>query len=1060
MARIDPVARQLILASAGSGKTYRLSSQLIALLAAEEAPESILASTFTRKAAGEILDRVLVRLARAGLDEAAAKELADQLAVPGVDRQRCLELLTNLTRRMHRLNIGTLDSFFMRTVGSFALELGLPPRWTIGDEVGEQLLRADAVHAMLRAPEASPDDHAAQLVELVRLIHRGDAGRSIHRTLLAMMDGLHEIDRQTRGVEPDPWRRIQAPAGYPPLSDDQLEEHLEALAAVEVPTTQKGTPNVAWQKALAQVYETVARRDWEAMIEIGLVGKLLAGEGQFSRQPIPDDFRAAMEPLIEQAKAELLRRLVHQADAMAQLVRRYDAELQRLRRQRGQYSFGEVTHTLAEADPQGAGLDIFYRLDGRMRHLLLDEFQDTSVTQWHALAPLVGEHLAHADGDRASLIVADPKQSIYGWRGAAPNLVYQVRDDYALAEEPMHHSYRSSQVVLDLVNEVFDGIATNPVLAAEAEAVADWARAFEPHEAKRDLPGHVRITVAPKADDSRQQAGLTLRRAADRVVELAGQMPEREIGVLVRTNAAVARMIFELRQRDLYASEEGGNPLTDSPAVVSVLAVLTLADHPDDRLARYHVARTPIGPVVGLTDHEDGRTARRVAHAVRRSLLVNGYGPTLQAWVDRLADQCSPRDLRRLLQLVELGCRFEQEATIRPGRFVQLVRARRIEDPTTAPVRVMTVHQSKGLEFDAVVLPELDASMLKGGGHAAVMYRREHPTGPITAVFPYLKKSLRDLFPQTQPLFEQQRARQVRDALSVLYVAMTRAKHAVHLVIAPPGKSETAVSPARIVRAALGPDRDVEPDDPAWHEAGDPDWWRRADDASAAAATPETIELAPRLAPSSPETRRLLPRRSPSQLEGGPAVDLTQVLRLDSGEARHRGSIVHGWCERIGWLEDGLPDDDELRAVARRLAPAIEDDELDRLLDRFGRQIEAPAIEAMLRRDRYGAADPTGLALHRELPFVQRTDDGLLRGNFDRVVVIREDGRPTAAEVIDFKTDRLDGADAAALADRAEHYRPQLEAYRDAAARRFRLDPAQVRAYLLFLDAGVAREVG
>src|SRR5690606_37429261 len=137
-------------------------------------------------------------------------------------------------------------------------------------------------------------------------------------------------------------------------------------------------------------------------------------------------------------------------------------------------------------------------------------------------------------------------------------------------------------------------------------AAKRWLDDFRSHSAAREgLPGYVAIEVGPD-DEGRGGARPRLfEYAAARVAELAAAHPDRTIGVLTRTNAAVARLFLELRRRDLPVSQEGGNPLTDAAPCEAVLALLRLADHPGDTIARYHVAETPLGRAVGFTDHTD-----------------------------------------------------------------------------------------------------------------------------------------------------------------------------------------------------------------------------------------------------------------------------------------------------------------------------------------------------------------------------------------------------------------------------------------------------------------------
>ena len=155
----------LIRASAGTGKTFQLSNRYLGLMQAGAMPDQILATTFTRKAAGEILDRVVVRLAEAALNEPARRELAKWLSSPSLSQDRCHQLLQVLIRQLHRLKICTLDSFFAQLAGSFSLELGLPPDSAHHRAIARQLLakRGDRDDAQERLESRSaaarpPDD--------------------------------------------------------------------------------------------------------------------------------------------------------------------------------------------------------------------------------------------------------------------------------------------------------------------------------------------------------------------------------------------------------------------------------------------------------------------------------------------------------------------------------------------------------------------------------------------------------------------------------------------------------------------------------------------------------------------------------------------------------------------------------------------------------------------------------------------------------------------------------------------------------------------------------------
>ena len=159
----------LIRASAGTGKTFQLSNRYIGLLHSGVMPDQILATTFTRKAAGEILDRVVVRLAKAALNDQARIDLTGFLGLETLSADCCHELLGRLIQHLHRLRVSTLDAFFAQLAGSFSLELGLPPGWRIVEELHDAYLRSEAIEVMLSS------NSSRDVEQLVHLMAKGEA---------------------------------------------------------------------------------------------------------------------------------------------------------------------------------------------------------------------------------------------------------------------------------------------------------------------------------------------------------------------------------------------------------------------------------------------------------------------------------------------------------------------------------------------------------------------------------------------------------------------------------------------------------------------------------------------------------------------------------------------------------------------------------------------------------------------------------------------------------------------------------------------------------------------
>ncbi len=1092
----NPLPREMVLASAGSGKTYHISSRLIGLLALGESPGAVWASTFTRKAAGEILDRVLLRLARGALDEAQAREVARSAwfgegdPPPGfLDQGECARLLKALAAALHRANISTLDSFFVRVATTFAEELGLAPGWTLLDGSAEERICTEALETVLDR------ERAPVMAELIRTLARGEAGRGVHRRLLGQVEKLLEVHRQVDPALEGIW--VPDLPGVPlsgPTPLDGLRhrrtEIAHTLLEMPLPTTKAGAPKKVWENAMAKGSQALLKEDWVGLFSGGPfkkmveTGELVPGaEVVFSGDAPGEDLAALMDECAWLARVGLGGEIRRQGQALETLAGRYREAFEGAQALQGGYRFQDLTHLLGEAAVLGLTEALFFRLDARIRHILLDEFQDTSLPQWDVLEPLVSELLAGEEETRSAVVVADPKQSIYGWRGARPGLAAEVRSRYGLRGRALEKSWRSGPDVLDTVADVFRGLEGNPVvqdLPGGPAVAAAWLEDFFPQRpADPHQPGLVRLLAGPPLEGRNTVQPRLLDAAAELVAELATREPGATVGVLVRTNRVVSYLIAALRQRGVAVSGEGGTPLTDAAPVNALLALLRMADHPGDRLARYHVARTPVGEMVGMADHQDAGAAASLARRIRRTLLREGYGKVLGRWARGLDPSCDPRERARLKQLVELGFRWDRERTLRPREFVTWVESERVEDPSAARVRVMTVHQAKGLQFDTVVLPQLGDSLEPRSGTAPVVPLRDETTGRVVRVDPATNRVTRALLPELLEAHLQSRALSLRDELSNLYVAMTRAAHALHLVV--PGDGEggqsSARSPARLLRAALAPGVEAR-DGAVLFQRGDPEWAAGLPQGEARAGSPTGVPVgawAPVAGPipvklkeaGGPRSRNLA-HRSPSSLEGGGMVDPAAHLRMDlRGEARLRGAVVHAWCEMIEWLQPGapdvgLPDEEALLAAARREAPGKAAGTLEAWLSDFRVWMAKPAIAGALALEAYARPGPPAeasprkvLHLERELPFLHRTPSGILQGYVDRLVVVEVGGRPAVAQVLDFKTDQLDASDPEALQARVEYYRHQIRAYREAVAARYGLAPDAVGGRLLFLRAGV-----
>ncbi len=1060
---------RLVRASAGSGKTFQLTNRYLRLLLTGEDPGDVLATTFTRAAAGEILHRSLARLADAALDDRALDELRTHVA-RDLTRARVAETLSRVVGVLHRLSIMTIDAFFARLASSFALEIGVPPGWRVLDAEEDAIVRAAAADDAFR--EA---DHT-ELLSIIRDLHGERARTDAHAALMSVVRDGYAAYLATIGDESS-WRAIGAVGSA--ISDADLDAALARLTDDLIPTTKAGAPRKHWVNAFALIRDCVERRDWHAFVNITLIRRIAGFESEFDRAEIDDAHRRSLSPFIEHARYVLTRDHAARTIATRRILERFDAAYTRAKRARAGVTFDDPPRLLLAAGTTGRIDRMHDRLDARLRHVLLDEFQDTSMTQFRLLEPVLDELLSQYDAGRSVFCVGDVKQSLYSWRGAEPVLLPALAERWpSFITESLSVSWRSSPIVLDAVNALFAHASSNPALVSREAALAAaraWDGAFDAHAAappNAAMPGAVRLSVADEdadADISRRAARrAVLSAAARRVADSRAAAPGASIAVLVRRNADIRFVLERLRDLDIEATEQRGNPLADSPPVAAAASLLRLIDHPGHTAALRHVLMTPLGGAARIDGVSRARLRARLAR-LRRRVAERGCAPLLSSILARCAHAMDERGVRRFLQFIDLADSFDIAQRGGPADLSDLAEARPIDEPGRSPVRVMTIHAAKGLEFDAVIVPL--AADVWNVNPRALLSGRDEPLGEITRVSRYPGEPLRLLHPDLDSLHAETLGRQIIEELCCLYVATTRARRSLELIVPAdkPGRTgeplapeQWPVSAANYVRGALAPGAPATPGAELWSRRSERDWLD--DDSLAhprsehhdAVTARERLSLCIRPGADRPASR--LARAAPSSVGDNRPIPAVSVLARHDRAARTIGSIVHYWFEQIEWFDDAP----EEAALVESAARAGFDESLARqaaptMLDALRRD----SVRGVLSLDVFLAREPIAdtADVRRERAFIVRDPaspgDRMLQGRFDRLVIARVAGRAVRAEVVDFKTDRVPvETGASALAIAAAHHRPQMEAYRRAAAALLRLPVCAIDATLIFTSIG------
>lgn len=1063
---------QIIRASAGTGKTFALSNRYLKLLASGAECQTILATTFTRKGAGEILDRIMERLSDAALSEEKAEKLSEELEFR-VPQPRAAKILFDLLANLHRLEISTLDSFFNRVAKAFALELRLPPTWEIVDEQQIGRMEDDAIQLVLKQ------------VSVINLLHMLTKGEASRRVASMVRDTVKNIYLAYRESGYEPWDKLKPTGQYIPK--DQLELLLGQIDGLEV---EKKNIQKHWDN---MVKPAVMAGDWPKFIETSAFQNFLNGNPKFSRSKLPPEVLEIFEKLKSHCSAFVSEKLIAQNQSTRDLLKEFGELLEKAKDETGALRFDDVTERLMHFVSMWDTERFSFRLDHQIQHLLLDEFQDTSLAQWKVIRPFAQAVTSDAESLRSFFCVGDMKQAIFGWRGGIAEIFDLVDDELPNLEETTQQtaSYRSSQPVIDVVNDVFSNVDKYQCdKDIFNQAIYDWGcNWFEPHSTNRgDLAGYVTIEMAGDCPQNQKQFEDTkdrirnekvIKKTVKRIKELLKTIPEHHsIGVIVRTNREVNELIGALQNQLIPASEEGGVPLTDSAAVELILSAITLADHPGNSAARFHLSHSPLAKRFGLrpetpeTQRDNIAATQKSASELRTELIANGYGQTIESLARLLLESCTARETLRLQHLVRVAYENLSEGDqweLRPDRFVRYVREEvKISDQSSARVRVMTVHKCKGLEFDVVVLPMKLRTAGWAGLTPNVVVGRDSATSPINIATRYANENVRKLLPPDfQNMFDQERQRNVREAMCVLYVGMTRAVHAMHVVLSYGAKPDHK-SPSGILMATLCPDAARE--EGTLFEHGDPDWYKKSERVDEPDPfgldefyLPETVTLARGSVSKEVRSGRGLPNKSPSALEGGGKIRLGSIFdEHDDYAARIRGVMIHGCLELVQWIDEAIPGRDQLAAHLKRLDPTIEN--FDSFIDDFYSIIKQNNIKNLLSRGTYQESyllefakpdeimlEANRLQVQTERPFAVEVDGGVLRGLIDRLVLVYQGNRIVAADIIDFKTDEVSGQN---LQSKIQHYSPQLTAYRDAVAKFARIPIEQISTRMVFVGSG------
>lgn len=1061
---LDPQRSFIVQAPAGSGKTELLIQRYLLLLARVDHAEEIIAVTFTKKAAGEMRERVLQALAdaQAGKIPASAhEELTLKLAAGALRRDQ--EAGWHLADNPAQLRIQTIDALCAGLTRQMPVlsQFGAQPE-TVEDASELHLEAARATIALVNT-----DGPVAADVENV-LAHLDN---DVARTEALLADMLARRDQ---------WLR-QVVRG---LDRAQLELMLQHVREAAVQRLRTAIPPAlhAEIRAMADyVFANLRQGAYADTVEswVGLAWVFLTEEGRWRQrltknegfpagkpaQPWKERAQALFAALETSADTRLalgaLRRLPPPAysdgqwqvlGAILRLLPNAVGQLKLIFQARRQVDFTEVAqgalHALGTEDEP---TDLTFALDYRIRHLLIDEFQDTSISQSELIAKLTAGW--SPDDKRTVFAVGDPMQSIYRFREAEVGLFLRARQE-GIAGVDLHPvalsaNFRSQSGIVEWVNAAF--VRVMPA----AENITSGAVPYTASVATRGALAGEAVTVHPLFGDAAveeaQQVAQIVRNTRD-------SDPAAKVVILVRTRSHLREIVPALKTAGLRFRAIDIEPLGQRPVIQDLLALTRALAHPADRVAWLAVLRAPW---CGLTladlhvlaaadarmtlwsamqdEHRvaqlsaDGRMRLdRVRVALASSLAQRARGPLREhvagAWYALGGPACvvQQTDLEdaetyfRYLDKHEDAGALPDRATFEAG-LDQLYALPDLDADDS--LQIMTIHKAKGLEFDVVIVPGLGRSPRHDDKKLFLWTEQPGSSGTELLLAPI--NAAGDAGDAIYAWIEQFNSeKQGLEDGRLLYVAATRAKRQLHLLgsvnvaIEEDGTSRIKPPPAQSLLGKLWPV--VAP----------------VYEAAQLAMPPAGLSVSVVTAPAIDQTLRRLPAGwtlpaapsaadwtiPPDPARAQDALEFSWV-----GEtARHIGSVVHRWLQRIA--EDGVAAWDAPRIAA--LEPAIR----HALAAQGVGEQDIAAAAARVRQALINCVEDARGRWVLETHAGGRSEwrlTGITAGRRINVVIDRTfvdaDG---TRWIIDYKTSVHEGADTAAFLDNErERYRAQLERY-------------------------------
>ena len=806
-------------ASAGSGKTFRLAMEYIKLLVAKPtAYKEILAVTFTNKATEEMKMRILSHLYGLwkGLPDSKVfmdtllKELGNDATAELVS-ERAGTALRLILHDYHHMRVETIDAFFQRVLRGLSRELGLATGLTveIGDVAAEQkavdalidgLKRNSALLGwMLGLVEEQMDEQRSFFVvdqvkdfgrNIFRDFYKEHAGKlnevlskkdffsqyaerlksmreQSKQKIIAYADAFEQI-LQREGLTIDDFSNgAKGVAGYFPKLRTQFDDDSKLLTKrVQAALAEQSASNWLTKTAIADALPIVN------LVEQKLIN--LLNDAEEVRQKETRVYKSADLTLRHLNKLRLL-------GSIEQKVREMNGETNRF--------LLSDTQTLLHALMEDSDAPfIFEKIGTQIRHVMIDEFQDTSTVQWRNFKILLNECLSHSDS--SGLIVGDVKQSIYRWRSGDWRLLNDIEEEFGDRQAPikaktLDTNFRSSRNIIEFNNAFFN-------LAAEEEqtSLIENGNMNEDRSLKKayshvtqhvptDKPseGYVQICLLPR-ENYEEETLSRLKASIEKLIEEG--VAQEDIAILVRYNKtieAIANRFTQEMPQLSFVSDEAFC-IDSSIAVNMIIDALRLLVDQNDTMAAARLEKAQEKYLASQNENDQPFNLS--------ALQLSNHLP-LYELVEALYRDLNLQQLQNenayICAFFDMVSTYLEDHTSDINAFLkswdESLHEKTVQSDATHGIRLLTIHKSKGLEFDHVFMPFCDWE-LERRNTLIWCKPTESPYDELPIVpIDYSAKKMKGSIYEAD--YEQEHLQKTVDNLNLLYVAFTRAAKSLYV---------------------------------------------------------------------------------------------------------------------------------------------------------------------------------------------------------------------------------------------------------------------------------------